>query len=435
MTPVLMPQVGENLKTGIVVEWYKGEMDPVAKGEALLAVESEKAVFEVAAEESGVLLRILHGQGDEVAVLEPVAFIGRADEAGVAGAEGMTALEGGRGGATREGARGDGVGSADSAPAELAELGGGVAVAEQLEATGERALDSSGRRKFASPSARRLARERGMYLTDILGSGPGGRIVKRDVLQVLAAATAIAAAPFPAGAPDGSADGGVVPFSRVRRHIAERMMLSARTKPHFYLSVDADMTAASHKRRQAKDGGDVHPFITITDLLIKATASTLARFERLNAHVSDVGTALQKEIHIGVATAGVDGLLVPVIPQTSVKSLAEISLVRRENSAAAARGVIRRRCAGTFTITNLGMYGISRFLPLINPPECAILAAGAVEERIVAHCGQPAVRDMMTLTLACDHRAVDGDYGARFLTELKAALEDPTDLFRSSESA
>ena len=401
MTPVLMPQVGENLKTGIVVEWYKGEMDPVAKGEALLAVESEKAVFEVAAEESGVLLRILHGQGDEVAVLEPVAFIGRADEAGVAGAEGMTALDGGRGRATREGARGDGVGAADSAPAEVAELGG----------------------------------ERGMYLTDILGSGPGGRIVKRDVQQVLAAATAIAAAPFPAGAPDGSTDGGVVPFSRVRRHIAERMMLSARTKPHFYLSVDVDMTAASHKRRQAKDGGDVHPFITITDLLIKATASTLARFERLNAHVSDVGTALQKEIHIGVATAGADGLLVPVIPQTSAKSLAEISGVRRENSAAAARGVIRRRCAGTFTITNLGMYGISRFLPLINPPECAILAAGAVEERIVAHCGQPAVRDMMTLTLACDHRAVDGDYGARFLAELKAALEDPTDLFRSSESA
>ena len=435
MKPVLMPQVGENLKTGIVVEWYKGEMDPVAKGEALLAVESEKAVFEVAAEESGVLLRILHGQGDEVAVLEPVAFIGRADEAGVAGAEGMTALDGGRGGATCEGARGDGVGEAESAPAEVAELGRGGAVAEPLEATGERVLDSSARRKFASPSARRLARERGIYLTDILGSGPGGRIVKRDVQQVLAAATAIAAAPFPAGAPDGSADGGVVPFSRVRRHIAERMMLSARTKPHFYLSVDVDMTAASHKRRQAKDGGDVHPFITITDLLIKATASTLARFERLNAHVSDVGTALQKEIHIGVATAGADGLLVPVIPHTSAKSLAEISLVRRENSAAAARGVMRRRCAGTFTITNLGMYGISRFLPLINPPECAILAAGAVEERIVAHCGQPAVRDMMTLTLACDHRAVDGDYGARFLAELKAALEDPTDLFRSSESA
>ena len=412
MTPVLMPQVGENLKTGIVVEWYKGEMDPVAKGEALLAVESEKAVFEVAAEESGVLLRILHGQGDEVAVLEPVAFIGRTDEAGVAG-----------------------VGAADSAPAEVAELGGGVAVAEQLEATGERALDSSARRKFASPSARRLARERELSLTDILGSGPGGRIVKRDVQQVLAAATAIAAAPFPAGVPDGSADGGVVPFSRVRRHIAERMMLSARPTPHFYLSVDVDMPAASHKRRQAKDGGDVHPFITITDLLIKATASTLARFERLNAHVSDVGTALQKEIHIGVATAGADGLLVPVIPHTSAKSLAEISLVRRENSAAAARGVMRRRCAGTFTITNLGMYGISRFLPLINPPECAILAAGAVEERIVAPCGQPAVRDMMTLTLACDHRAVDGDYGARFLAELKAALEDPTDLFRSSESA
>ncbi|SVD33879.1 uncharacterized protein METZ01_LOCUS386733, partial [marine metagenome] len=151
-----MPQVGENLKTGIVGEWYKGEMDPVAKGEALLAVESEKAVFEVAAEESGVLLRILHGQGDEVAVLEPVAFIGRADEAGVAGAGG----------------------EAESAPAEVAELGGGVEVAEQLEATGERVLDSSARRKFASPSARRLARERGIYLTDILGSGPGGRIVK-----------------------------------------------------------------------------------------------------------------------------------------------------------------------------------------------------------------------------------------------------------------
>ena len=405
MTPVLMPQVGENLKTGIVVEWYKGEMEPVEKGEALLAVESEKAVFEVPAEESGVLLKILHGQGDEVAVLEPVAFIGRADEAG-----------------------GAGVAEADSAPAGVAEVG--EPTGAEVQATGGRATHSPERGRLASPSARRLARERGVHLTDLLGSGPGGRIINRDVLKLLAAATdpVIPAAATPATVGDRSADAAVVPFSRVRRHIAERMTLSARTKPHFYLSVDVDMTAASQKRRQVNDADQAHPS-TITDLLIKATASTLVRFERLNAHVSDLGTALQKEIHIGVATAGADGLLVPVIPQTMRKNLAEISLVRRENSAAAARGVMRRRCAGTFTITNLGMYGISRFLPLINPPECAILAAGAVEERVVAYRGQPAVRDMMTLTLACDHRAVDGDYGARFLTDLKAALEDPTGLF------
>jgi pyruvate dehydrogenase E2 component (dihydrolipoamide acetyltransferase) len=420
VTPVLMPQVGENLKTGIVVEWYKAEMDPVLKGEALLAVESEKAVFEVTAEESGVLLKILHGQGDEVAVLDPVAFIGGADEAETAGAEGATTLEGGPG-TTRKGAWDDDAGAADAAPTGVARKGA-LAAVQEPEITGERALDAPERRRFASPAARRLVRERGLRLTAIAGSGPGGRIIKRDVLQALAGITA---ATLDTGDP--GADGGVVPFSRVRRHIAQRMTLSASTKPHFYLSVEVDMTAASYRRQRAKDGGDVHPF-TITDLLIKATASTLVRFERLNAHVNDAGTALQKEIHIGVATAGADGLLVPVIPQAQGKSLAEISRVRRENSAAAARGVMRRRCAGTFTITNLGMYGISRFLPLINPPECAILAAGAVEERVVARQGQPVVRDMMTLTLACDHRAIDGDYGARFLTDLKAALEDPTGL-------
>ena len=401
MTPVPMPQVGENLETGTIVEWLKAEGDPVEKGEVLLTVESEKAVFEVEAGASGMLLEIVHRAGAEVEVFGPLGYIGEPGEKRSGGEDTKSA----------------GRAPARSEPTRAAPSGGGAPTAAEpgAQAPGVPPDEPSGgeilvprprSRPFASPSARRLARELDIDLAQLEGSGPGGRIVKRDI----------------ASAAD---DGGdrVEPFSRARRRIAERMTLSKQTVPHFYLSADVDMTSLLVWRRAFNqwEGAEV----SITDLLIRTVARTLARFKRLNAHVQADRMILKKRIHIGVATAVEDGLLVPVVEDADRMRLSEISQIRRDVTEAARRGALKPGPAGTFTITNLGAGGVTRFLPIIQPPECAILGAGSVAERVVSVDRAPAVRDMMTLTLACDHRGVDGAYAAGFLDQLKRALEQP----------
>jgi len=373
MTPVVMPQIGENLRTGHIVEWLKQENDPVEKGEVVLAVESEKAVFEVEAETSGVLAKILHQAGEEVEVFATLAYIGRPGEV----------FE-----------------EQEEAPAEKVAAPAGPLAAPPLGA-------GSRPRTFASPSARRLARELKVDLVRVQGSGPGGRIVKRDIL-----AAASTAAPGDR----------IVPFGRLRQRIAERMTLSKQTIPHFYLFADVDMTAALTWREQVKGGSGVR--ISITALIIRAAARALRQFERMNAHVEMDRLILKEGIHIGVATAVDDGLLVPVVAEADKKSVVEIDAICRENAAAAGRGAVKPHPEATFTITNLGMYDITRFLPIINPPECAMLAVGAVEERVVSMDRAIGVRQVMTLTLACDHRGVDGTYAARFLNRVKHFLEN-----------
>ena len=429
MTPVVMPQIGENLTTGCIVEWLKEENDPVEKGEVLLTVESEKAVFEVEAESSGVLTKILHQAGEEVEVFEPLAYIGRSGEMF----------------AEQEEAEEEEKTEAETAAAQVEIVG------HQLDADGSDSVNATPQRGrvlatapreagnrsriFASPSARRLARELEVDLARVRGSGPEGRIVKRDVAdgtrsegrivkRDVANGTRsegyIVKRDVAEGIPATMSGDRIVPFAGLRQWIAGRMTLSNQTIPHLYLFADVDMSAAVAWLEQVNGGAG----ISITTLIIRATALALRQFERMNAHVETGRLILKKGIHIGVATAVEDGLLVPAVVDADRKGLDEIDAICRENAAAASRGVVKLHPATTFTITDLGMYDITRFLPVINPPECAMLAVGAVEERVVPVGRAIGVRELMTLTLACDHRSVDGIYAAQFLNLLKQILEN-----------
>jgi pyruvate dehydrogenase E2 component (dihydrolipoamide acetyltransferase) len=256
-----------------------------------------------------------------------------------------------------------------------------------------------------------VARELGVDLAAVIGSGVGGRIIKRDILAAAA------------GGGRSTAPGRdqVIPFSRLRRHIGERTSLSSRTVPHFYLFADVDMTAALARRRRLSSRPGAG--ITITDLVIHAVAQSLLQFPHLNAHVEADSLVVKGTVHIGVATAVPDGLLLPVVPDAARKSLEQISAIRIKNAAAARRGIVSLVPQATFTISNIGAHDIDRVLPLINPPECAVLASGSVQERVVSRDRQPAVRDMMTVSLGCDHRVVDGLYAAQFLECLKGHLQ------------
>jgi len=207
----------------------------------------------------------------------------------------------------------------------------------------------------------------------------------------------------------------------MRRRIAERLTASARDIPHFYLSMDVDVTDAQAWRRERNAAGDVH--LTVTDLVIKATADALREFNRLNAHVAEDRLTVKADVNVGVAVGTEEGLLVPVIAGADRKSLEEISRLSRKHAEAARRGTITSEAVGTFTVSSLGMWGVTEFLPLINPPECGILAVGVAQKRLVPVDGGIVVREMMRLTLACDHRAVDGTYAGRFLQNVRNRLE------------
>lgn len=368
--PILMPQIGENIKTGKIIEWLVKEGDSVKEGDVIVVVESEKAAFEVEAYDSGVIQEILYSSGDEAEVLKPIAYLVQ--------------------------------------PGEDAEKASPKAPPKQVQQPS----------RFASPSARRLAREHGIDLQSISGSGPRGRIIKRDVLEAVVSAPEIAEPPKIERI---LAEDREIPLSRMRKVIAERMTRSKQTIPHFYLFSEVDMTEALAWRKAYNDKN--HTRVTITDMIVRAVASALLEFERMNAYADDEKIILKRNINIGVAVSIPDGLLVPVIPDADQKDIREISRVCRENTEAARRGSLRTPAVGTFTITNLGMYSVSRFLPIINPPECGILGVGSIERKVIAIGDGIHIRDMMPLCLACDHRAVDGVYAAQFLTKIKELME------------
>jgi pyruvate dehydrogenase E2 component (dihydrolipoamide acetyltransferase) len=270
----------------------------------------------------------------------------------------------------------------------------------------------------ASPSARKLARERGINLKAITGTGPGGRITKKDVLAAVSAQCR--------EQPTVADEDTVVPFSPMRARIAQRLTHSKRSIPHFYISMDVDMSEALAWRQSYNDKSGMK--VTITDMIIKATASALSEFRRINGHVEDDKIILRKAIHIGVAVSVEEGLIVPVIADADQKSLDEISAASKQNAEAAKLGRLKPQSPGTFTITNLGMHAVHTFVPIINPPECAILAVGTIARKPAVVAGTIAVREVMTATLACDHRAVDGTYAAQFLERIKYCLENPSSL-------
>ena len=392
MIEIIMPQVGQDITTAAIIEWKKKVGDPVEKGEVVAEVESDKAVFDVEVDESGVLLEILHQAGEEVEVLKPIAYLGQADER----------------------------------PSSPEQQGQNEAAAAPMRAGSEPSKSAAPlperRGNAASPTARRHAREHGIDLETVSGTGPGGRIVLADIEAAIASGEATGGAASIPASPAQVPGDIVVPFTRIEQRMADRLTMSKTSIPHFYLFIDVDMTeAVGWRERHNRSTGER---ITFTDLIIKATASALVEFPKMNAHVEKNRRVLKADINIGVATWVEAGLLVPVVPHADSKNLQEISARLKKNTAAAKRGVMELNHAGSFTITSLGMHGIKGFVPIINPPQCAILAVGAIESRVVPIRGGIGVREMATLILAADHRAVEGVGTASFLNKIKGDLEN-----------
>jgi pyruvate dehydrogenase E2 component (dihydrolipoamide acetyltransferase) len=400
---VSLPRLGQGMEAGTIVRWLKAEGDQVEKGEALYELDTDKVTQEVEAEASGTLLKILAQEGEEIAVGKRIAVIGEQGEDVEEEAEEepkeQEAQEEGSPGPAREKERERGREASAEEPKPSAE--------------GREAAPSNGRVK-ASPLARRVARERGIDLAGLTGTGPEGRIVAEDVERAAAtpAHATVGAAPLEAE---------VVPLTSIRRTIARRLT-EAWEAPAFQITMSADMTRALALRERLRDEK-----VTVTDVLTRLAAIALLRHREVNAHFAGDEIRIFPTADVGLAVATERGLLVPVIRECERKSLVQIAvergqLVERAREAKLSADDLEN---GTFTISNLGMYGVEQFIAVLNPPQAAILAVGAIEERPVAENGELVVRPVMSMTLTCDHRAVDGAKAAEFLRELKMLLEEP----------
>jgi pyruvate dehydrogenase E2 component (dihydrolipoamide acetyltransferase) len=393
-TEVILPRLGQGMESGTIVRWLKAEGEPVAKGEPLFELDTDKVTQEVEAEAAGVLLKIAVPEG-EVPVGQTVAFIG---------AEGEDVPE-----------------IAAAAPEEAAPPRP-QSTEVTVEVREEAAVASGNGRIKASPLARRMARERGIELAGVRGTGPDGRIVAEDIERAEAGGpTAPAAAP--ARLPAGEVER--VPLSNVRRTIARRLT-EAWQIPVFQLQASADMTRVNALVARLRER-DPDVRITVTDVLTKVCAQALMRHREVNAEFTEDAILLHPSANVGLAVAAQQGLVVPVIPGAERLSLTEIAGVRADLVGRARENKLRAEDleGGTFTISNLGMYAVESFTAVLNPPQAAIVAVGATEDRVVPVGGETAVRPMVTLTCTFDHRAVDGAPAAAFLQTLKESLEDP----------
>jgi len=389
-----MPALGIAQEKGSLVSWLKAEGEPVTKGEPLMEVETDKATVEVEAPASGVLAHVTAAPGDEVPVGQRIAVI-------LAPGESLP----------KE--------SAKAAPPSAAPAAPTISPPEPSSVSRVHAAPIQGR-IAASPAARRIAKERGVDLASLKGSGPKGEIVAQDVQRAKEMET---------GAPGGPPRvKETVPLSAMRRIVGERMSKSKQTAPHFYVSMEVDMSEVNRKRAEWKEKkAEIVP--SINDFILWASAQGLRDFPLLNAAFTDKGIQIFSDINIGVAVAIEEGLVVPVIRNADRLTLQQLARQSRELAEKAARKKLFPLDyeGGTFTVSNLGMFGVDTFVAIINPPQCAILAVGQVAPRAVPHDSAIAVRPMMTMTLSADHRVTDGVVAARFLKEVKELLEKPVD--------
>lgn len=408
-TNVILPALGMAQDTGKIVEWLKAEGEHVTEGEPLVVIETDKAAVDLEAPASGILARVSAVVGEEVPVAHVIAVILSPEEA----ANADTAPAGPSP-------------AVDLAPAASVSLN--QPVSQSTLATSEQttvAPDRNGRRA-ASPKARRIAAERGVDILSIHGSGPGGVVLAADVLAVSVAPVAtVLAAPTRARENVAVSDSAV---STTWRLMAERTTQSWTTVPHFFLVREVNAGQMVSWRTRATQ--QISDTITITDLLVKIVAEALRRHPRLNASWVNGAIMANTEVNVGLAVATEDGLVVPVIHQADDLSLRAIArqrvdLVTRAQSAQLRLPDLQ---GGTFTISNLGMYGVDAFNAIINSPQAAILAVGRIVDRVVPVAGQPSVQPMLTLSLSCDHRVVDGARGAEFLATVAKLIEQPSEL-------
>jgi pyruvate dehydrogenase E2 component (dihydrolipoamide acetyltransferase) len=386
---VKLPRLGQGMESGTIVKWLKGEGDPVEKGEPLYELDTDKVTQEVEAEASGVLLKIAVSEG-EVPVGRTIAVIGeQGEDVGDIAAEEPVEEKPQEAPATAEG---------NGRPEEPA------------------TVQQTGGRVKASPLARRIARERGIDLSSLRGTGPEGRIVAEDVERA-EAAPAAAPAPVLTGELERRE------LTSTRKTIARRLT-EAWQIPVFQLQASADMTRVNALVARLREEGTK---ATVTDVLTKVCAAALLRHREVNAQWTDEAIVLFPTANVGLAVATPQGLIVPVIRSAERLRLAEIAAARSDIVTRAREGKLQRADLedGTFTISNLGMYRVESFTAVLNPPQAAIVAVGSIEERAVPVDGELAIRPMMTLTATFDHRAVDGAPAAEFLQTVKELLEEP----------
>ena len=420
-TEVKLPRLGQGMESGTIVKWLKGEGEPVKKREPLYELDTDKVTQEVEAEADGVLLKIVVDSG-EVEVGRTIAFIGSEGEDVPSGNGAAPA-------ASEDAAEAEPEAQEEGSPAEEMDderERGRQAAAASAEAATAAVADAPVRpdgRVKASPLARRLAREKGIDIATLAGSGPEGRIVAEDVER--GAVAAPKAAPAAAAAPSGEVE--EIELTSIRKTIARRLT-EAWQAPVFQLTVSVDMTRSLELRERLVGRlreGETKP--TVSDLLTKVAAAALLRHPAVNAHFAGDKILRFPAAHVGIAVAAPQGLVVPVIRDADRKTIQEIAADRSALVGRARDGKLQRDdlADGTFTISNLGMFGIEQFVAVLNPPQAAILAVGTTEPKPVVVDGEIVVRPLMSMTITCDHRAIDGADGAGFLRTVKELLEEP----------
>ena len=412
-TSIVMPQMGYDMQQGTVVRWRKKEGESVARGEVIAEIETDKATVEFEAYTSGVLRRIVVDEGVAIPVGDLIAIITDPDEqipddlaAAATGSQ-----------------------TANNA-AEPAAQAPEPAASTSTQAPPAQPSAVSPRENRASPIARRLAREKGVDLSLITGTGPGGRIVEQDVLAFAEAPVAPAASPAAADASPGAPPAQREDLSRMRQAIARVTSDSKRDAPHFYVTADVDMTKAMTLRRDTNDALAGGVRVSVNDLVIKAAAIALKRYPKFNAFYRDDHLQMNPGINIGIAIALEAGLIVPGVSGCESKSLVEIAAASRDLIARANSGSLRNEeySGTTFSISNLGMFDVDSFAAIIFPPHAAVLAVGTVKEQPVVRAGELAVAQVMKATVSVDHRVADGAEAAQFLVEIKNLLESPVRL-------
>ncbi len=392
-TKVVMEALSPTMEEGQVTKWLKSEGDKVASGDTLAEVETDKAVMELVARGDGVLRKIVVPEGTTVEVGSLVAVIGAEDE-DISSFAVDTAIPAA-------------VESSDGGAADAAAVPTGAAPA---------AVSGDGDRVKASPVARRMASERGIDLAAVHGSGPGGRVVKRDV----------EGAPPPAAAITGPGGFEDVPLTQIRKTIARRLAQSTGPVPHFFLTTEIDMERAV-EARAALNALEEGPRVSYNDIVLKVVAAALLQHRACNAWWQGDHIRYFNEVHLGVAVAVKGGLITPVIRNAHLKTLRQIAVEVRDLAGRAREKRLQpdEYTGSTFTVSNLGMFDIDQFTGVINPPEAGLLAVGSIVEKPAVEDGRVVIRKRMRVTMSCDHRVIDGATGAQYLQTVRRMLENP----------
>jgi pyruvate dehydrogenase E2 component (dihydrolipoamide acetyltransferase) len=443
MADVAMPRLSDSMEEGTILKWLKSDGDEISRGEELVEIETDKANMTYEADQDGTL-KIVAQEGDTLPVGQTIAQIGGGSN-GAAAAQEEPQAE------AEEGGEEEPKAEAQTATAERDEGGNGRPTEAPERA--EPPEGGNGGRTKASPVARRMARELGLELAQLQGTGPGGRIVKADVeaaakgdgMKVEAPAPAEPEAPAPEAEEERKAPPPVVSgdaqtgkgetttqdLTRLQQTVARRMAESKATAPDFVLNIDVDMEEAVDLRKRLKAAAaEGQPVPSFNDFVVKAAALALVDFPRANGAYRDGKFELYSRVNVGVAVAGQDALVVPTVFDTDRKSLGQIAKESRALAERVRAGAITppELSSGTFTVSNLGMFGIQSFVAVINPPQAAILAVGAMQPTPVVRDGEVVVRNIMRLTLACDHRILYGADAAEFLGRIRERLENPLQL-------